>query len=426
MKTNELKQRQVKRRSKGSGSITQKQNGIYCFQFRGADGKKVTKSLGTRNYKIATEKAIPLADAFAAKDTADAVQQIAKAKELIDTKILELDGVWEAFVATRPSAGPGTLSLYKNALNRFANWAKKNRPSLTELADIDSQVASDWLQDEWAGGISASTYNDRRGTMLTITKALLRPYRLIENPWGGTDRKKMAGKQQVRLPLNKEQVAALLNLEIKPDVLTLIALALCAGMRLKDAALLRWDCIAGGFITYTPAKTANTSSARVQVPILPTLVEAFEALPKEKETIYVMPRLADWYQRNSNGLNRMLLREIHSVTGSDKQDASGKGKIARCEYGYHSLRHTFCTECARAGVPATMLAAMAGDTIATLDKFYVKLDLAASPIPQLSRIRTTLALAVGGEGAQEREQLKQLVDELPVSEVRELLNRLSK
>lgn len=425
MKTAEEKPRQARRRSKGSGSITQKPSGIYCFQFRGADGKKVTKSLGTRNYKVATEKAIPLAEAFAAKDTAEAVQKIAKAKDLIDTKTLALDDVWEAFVATRPSAGSGTQSLYKNALNRFVNWAKENRPSLTELADVDARAASDWLQEEWEGGISASTYNDRRGSMLTITKALMRPYRLSDNPWIGTDRKKMAGKQQIRLPLNKDQVTALLNLDIEQDTRVLMLLALCAGMRLKDAVLLEWESIAGGFITYTPAKTINTSSARVQVPILPALLEALEALPKAKGEKFILPRLAEWYQSNSSCVNRMLLRKIHSVTGNDKQDASGKGKIARSEYGYHSLRHTFCTECARAGVPATMLAAMAGDTIATLDKFYVKLDLAASAIPQLSRIRTTLALAVGGEGAQEREQLKELVDELPLSKVRELIKKLS-
>ncbi len=121
----------------------------------------------------------------------------------------------------------------------------------------------------------------------------------------------------------------------------------------------------------------------------------------------------------------MLLREIHKVTGNSKQNATGKGKIARSEYGYHSLRHTFCTECARAGVPATMLAAMAGDTIATLDKFYVKLDLAASAIPELAPICSTLALAIGGEGAQERERLKQLIDEMPIFRVRELINDLS-
>jgi integrase len=425
MKTAEEKPRQTRRRSKGSGSITQKPSGIYCFQFRGADGKKVTKSLGTRNYKVATEKAIPLAEAFAAKDTAEAVQKIAKAKDLIDTKTLALDGVWEAFVATRPSAGTGTQSLYKNALNRFVTWAKANRPSLRELADVDARAASDWLQEEWEGGISASTYNDRRGSMLTITKALMRPYRLSENPWIGTDRKKMAGKQQIRLPLNKDQVEALLNMDIEQDTRVLMLLALCAGMRLKDAVLLEWESISGGFITYTPAKTINTSSARVQVPILPILLEALKALPRTKEEKFILPRLAEWYQSNSSCVNRMLLRKIHSVTGSDKQDASGKGKVARSEYGYHSLRHTFCTECARAGVPATMLAAMAGDTIATLDKFYVKLDLAASAIPQLSKIRTTLALAVGGEGAQEREQLKQLIDELPLSKVRELIKQLS-
>jgi len=58
-----------------------------------------------------------------------------------------------------------------------------------------------------------------------------------------------------------------------------------------------------------------------------------------------------------------------------------------------------------------------------VDKFYVKLDLSAQPIEQLSAIRSTLALVSGGEGNGEREQLKHLVDDMPISEVRKLLKK---
>lgn len=399
--------------------------GLYGFQIRGKNGNKVTGSLGTRNYKEAQDKAVPLAEAFSAKDSVQAVQLIARAKKLVDTRELKLEDVWKAFEETRPSAGEGTLKLYKNALNRFLVWTEEERPSLKELGEVDIQVASDWLHHEWTGGISASTYNDRRGAMLTITKALIRPYRLPENPWIETDRKKMAGKQQVRRPLNKEHVKALLAMEMDPDVRVLMLLALCAGMRLMDAVLLERESVADGFITYTPAKTKNTSAAQVQVPIIPILDDAIQKLPKQKSDKYLLPKLAEWYLDRSDCVNRMLVRKIHAVTGKKKQDATGKGKVARREYGYHSLRHTFCTECARAGVPASVLAAMAGDTIATVDKFYVKMNLSAPAIRELAPIKSRLALASGGEAAQEREKLKQLIDELPIAEVRKLIKELS-
>jgi integrase len=301
---------------------------------------------------------------------------------------------------------------------------EEHNPSVTDIADINDEVASDWLDSEWKSRISASTYNDRRGSMLTITKALMRPYRLLSNPWMGAERKKLAGKQQQRLPLSREHVQTLLEKEMEQDVRALMLLALCAGMRLKDAALLQWSSVGGCFISYSPAKTKNTSAAKVQVPMLPWLAQELEDLPKDEDSEYVVPRLAAWYKRNSTGISRMLVRELHKITGRSIQSAEGKGKVARSEYGFHSLRHTFCTEAARAGVPATMLAAMAGDTISTIDKFYVKINLAVQPVEQLSGIRSALMLASGGEGSGEREQLKRMVDELPISEVRKLINEL--
>lgn len=350
MPTTGDKRRQTKRRAKGSGSLTQKSNGIYCFQYRGKNGKKLTRSLGTRNRREAEKAIKPMVEALRSEDTVEALHQIAKAKELIDTRSLPLDEIWEAFKKTRPSASEGTMELYRRSLNRFISWAEVNRPGISEIADIDDQAAHDWLESEWKSGISASTYNDRRGAVLTITKSLMRAYKLRENPWMPTPRKKQAGNQQVRRPLTKDHVSKLLELDVDQDIYVLLLLGLCAGMRLKDAALLERKSISNNFVTYTPAKTRHTSSARVQVPIIPLLAKAIDRLEIESSQKYLLPRMAEWYMRNRNYLNKNILPVIHSVTGDARQDASGKGKIARREYGYHSLRHTFCTECARAGV----------------------------------------------------------------------------
>ena len=425
MQTKSDSPRRTKKRAHGTGAIIKKANGIYAFQYRDANGKKVTKTLGTRNRSEAEQLAEPYAATTRAIDTAEAVQQIARAKDLIHSKALPLCAAWSAFEATRPSASAGTIKLYQNAFNRFVAWAIEHRPEVTAMSDIDEQTAGDWLHHEWQGSISASTYNDRRGSMLTITNALLKPYRLQSNPWKGTERKRMAGKQQHRLPLSREHVQELIGQDMKQDIKALMLLALCAGMRLKDAVLLKWSNIGGGFITYQPAKTKNTSAAKVQVPVLPLLSEMLDALPRGEGSDDVLPRLAGWYRRSSTGVSRMLVRELHKITGRSIQDASGKGKVARSEYGFHSLRHTFCTEAARAGVPATLLASMAGDTIATVDKFYVKLDLAAQPIEQLAQIQTTLALVAGGASS-EREQLKKLADQLPLHQVREILEEYLK
>ena len=420
------KTRKTKKRTRGSGSIIQKPSGVYAFQYRDTQGKRITKSLGTRNRQTAETLAEPLSATLGAKSAVEAVKHITKARELIDTLPLPLGEVWEAFENTRPSAGAGTLGLYKHAFTRFKTWVEENKPSVVDLADINEEIASDWLHAEWKGQISRSTYHDRRGSMLTITKALMKPYRLQENPWPLTARIKKAGQpQQQRLPLSREHVQALLEQEMKQDVRAIMLLALCAGMRLKDAALLKWPDVSERMITYVPAKTKNSTEAKPQVPILPLLAQTLKDLPRDEDSEYVVPRLAAWYLRCSTGISRMLVRELHKVTGKSIQSADGKGKVARSEYGYHSLRHTFCTELARAGVPVAKLAAMAGDTIATVDKFYVKLDLSAQPIEQLSAIRSALALASGGEGGNERERLKCMVDELPISEVRKLLKKLS-
>jgi integrase len=417
MKTKEDRSRKIKQRAKGTGAIITLPSGMYAFQYRAADGKKKTKSLKTRNRKEAEEKAKPLAAMVSAQDQADAVKGIAKARELIDNGSLPLGDVWEEFMLTRPTAGAGTLKLYERIFKQFTVWLKAKYPETTDFADVDEAMAKAWLIDVWADGISASTFNDKRGALQTITKALVQADKIKSNPWRKTAAKK-AVKQQRREALSPEQAQALIEVQTTKENHALLMLALFGGLRLKDAALLKWECVKGRTIQYIPAKTERTSEIKATVPILPPLQAALDALPREGD--YVLPETAESYQRRTETIKSRVLKLVQGVTGTEKNE-SNLGLVNRSKYGYHSLRHTFATEAARAGATAAELQSMTGDTMQTLGKYYLAVKIDERPNQYFANIRRLAS----GQTESEREELMRLADELPLAEVKRILKMIN-
>jgi len=416
MKTTTDKRR-TKKRNHGTGAIITLPSGFYAFQYRAIDGKKKTKSLKTRNRKEAEEAAQPFIQMMGAKDQAEAVRAIAKARDLVNNGALPLADVWEAFIATRPSAGAGTLKLYERIFIQFTAWLRQMNPQIEDFADIDESTARAWLIEVWGGGISASTFNDKRGALQTITKALINAGKVKSNPWQGTASKK-AVKQQRREAITPDQASELIELETTAENHALLMLALFAGMRLKDAALLKWECVKGRTIQYTPAKTERTSEVQATIPILPPLEAALSVLAREGE--YVLPETAKSYQRRTETVKARVLKLVQGVAGYEKNEST-QGLICRSKYGYHSLRHTFATEAARAGATAAELQAMTGDTMQTLGKYYLAVKIDEKPNSHFANIRRLAS----GQRESARDELARFADELPLSEVKELLKRIN-
>lgn len=407
-----------KRRSRGTGSIIKKASGNYAFQYRNARGQRITKSLKTKSRKEAETQAKELERALTARDSQDALHEIARARELIDTRALPISEVWAAFLDTSPTASAGTLKLYRRSLMDFQEWLAENRPSQSDFSLVSQEDADDWLSTVWNRGVSASTYNDRRGALSLIHKQLARPYRLGSNPWTKTARKK--GVQQKRLPLTRDQIKKVLELELDEETRALIYLGLFAGMRLGDAVSLQVEDISEGVITYTPAKTAATSGAVARVPILPVLSQAIAPILKNRSKGPLLPETEKLYLRSRDAVIQKVLRIIHSITGRGEQNHVAQALRSRSLYGFHSLRHTFATEAARAGVSASMLQLMTGDGMQTLQKFYVQIgELSTTPASGFDKLPALLA----PEGRQnsKREELKQLAEGLPLQLVDDLI-----
>lgn len=414
---------QKKRRSRGTGAIMKNSSGYYAYQYKDAAGARRTQSLKTKSLKEAKKQAEELEKAAVAKDAVEALQVIARHKDLLHVDPMPITDVWEEFLKTGPTAGPGTLGLYRAIWNRFSAWLAEHRPNITDLADVDTHTAQAYLDERWAEGIAASTYNDVRNALGHISKALAARKRGLTNPWPAGRAAQKKQEQQKRLPLDQTHRKNLLGIldelqhEHAAEIRVLFMLGLYAGMRLGDAATLKSDCIKNGWITYTPEKTKRTSRATARIPVLPPLAEALGHITMNADAL---PAIADLYRRHQSSAKRMVMAIITDATGGGTQEHDGQHIQARTPYGFHSLRHTFATEAAKAGATTGHLKSMLGDNIATIDRYYTKTaglqsraEIEFQPLP---------SLLAGSPRQSERDQLHSLVDTLPIEVVRKMLN----
>jgi hypothetical protein len=156
------------------------------------------------------------------------------------------------------------------------------------------------------------------------------------------------------------------------------------------------------------------------VPVLPPLRRYLDALPPEDER--VLPQAAAHYERSPDYIKEHMLALIHGVTGEGKQEARAQRLRARSQYGIHSLRHTFATEAARAGAPVAYLSLMTGDTLQTLQRFYIQVGYGQEPVQGFGALIGMIDTRQSSHP--DRQRLAQLAEELPLATVQEILAQL--
>jgi integrase len=422
----------AKKRAHGVGTVFKdSRTGMYRYQWTDTTtGKKRTKSLGTKDRAEAERKAGAYTKMQEASDRDEAMLHIAKSRKLVHVGDVPLDEAWATFLATDPTTSAGTLANYRRNLAHFVTWIKEYRPGMVGMADVDHEAARAYLETLWKTGIAAATFNQRRMSLARIAKAVAEKHG-TGNPWADTKPRPVA--EQQRLPLDAGQVAGLGDVFRNPDITIpyrdemrmLFLVCIYVGTRLCDAVNLKWEDVdlVAGRIDYTPAKTAGKAK-RAAVPILPPLASALFEWRADVPTDcpLVLPQIAAHYARNPDYIKRACLDVLHRVTGTGREHNAGvkaQYKVRRSAYGMHSLRHTFGTNIAAAGVPVAYLSSMMGDNITTVQKYYTHVGFAMELVEGFGTITNMIEAKQGADP--ERAKLHRLADELPLSAVREVL-----
>ncbi len=363
------------------------------------DGKYYTRSTGTADRDKAEEKLAEFIEPFKLQDEKDTLALLAKKVEGVTAEIqayedakpaLALaDGFEEYRRSTeRPDTGEATLSMYESQYRRFVEWMAVHHPGAGEVRHVTRQMA-----DEFMSGLaltfSANTYNKYATLFRRMWDVLAETARLTVNPWAKI-KHKAEGKAATRRELTVDELRRVCE-SAKGEMRTLLAVGIYTGLRLGDCALLEWDRVdlARRMISVVPRKTARHANGRhVVIPIHAALAAMLSEIPPKARKGYVMPETAATYSADRAALTDKIQAAFKAVGIRTTTKAKGATR-ATVEVGFHSLRHTFVSLAANAGIPLAYVQSLVGHTSPAMTRHYfhqseAALVSAVSALPAIS------------------------------------------
>ncbi|MCK4982074.1 MAG: tyrosine-type recombinase/integrase, partial [Victivallaceae bacterium] len=240
-----------------------------------------------------------------------------------------------------------------------------------EINDITPEIADSFAQQLRGNDLAVDTHN-RKIRRLKKFFEVLSDYRSDNNPFLAKSLRRKEREEQEhlvrRISFSREQEVKLLEaleddsrmVKNKPEIKVIYHLGMFTGQRLKDCVLLRWDMVDLNRkrIWVKQFKTGK----EVTIPMAPKLFEVLTEAKEWKVDQYVCPNVAKRYNiLNSEGknvgnnmVNIDVLRIIKWIGLEPSVKVPARKKKVTV-YGFHSLRHSFASHCAEAGVPKAVV-----------------------------------------------------------------------
>ena len=269
------------------------------------------------------------------------------------------------------TTAPRTLVKYKQVAHDFlTHLGGRAGLPLPTISPADIRGFRDALAKS---GHSPSTCNQ------TVRKTLSAPFEAARrlgyipmNPCAGVESLKDAGGGEVDT-FTPENVASLCN-AASGDWRGVILAGYFTGLRLSDITELRWESIdlKTGLLKL---KTGKTGKA-VIIPLAPELADWLRDQPRGIAKAPVFPELAGQAGPGRNGLS-MQFKGIMAgakIKGRTLRTGEGKGRT-RSSLSFHSLRHSFNSALANAGVAQEVRQKLTGHASAAMNDRYTHTEV---------------------------------------------------
>ena len=361
-------------------------NGIYFFRYQ-INGQRKAVSLKTKNQEEAVAEAKQLLPVVKATTTEIISAHIKQARSLeLKKETLPLLNAWEVYSQNPERATPATIAekiSYETTFNQFISFVDNNQLG---ISDITPEITDKFAQHMRSLSISVDTHN-RKIQHLRKIFDVLKEYREGDNPFSAKSLRRREREEQEHVPrrmsFTREQEQRILEVleddkfkvMNKPEVRVVYHLGMFTGQRMKDCVLLRWDKVDLNRrrIWVKQFKTGK----EVTIPIAPKLLEVLKQAREWQTNHYVCPNVAQRYNKvdakgkntGNNLVNIDVLRVIKWIGLEPSVDVPGRNKKVTV-YGFHSLRHSFVSHCAEAGVPKAVVLSIIGANSEIVDKHY--------------------------------------------------------
>ena len=360
-------------REKGMGNLQREKSGRWTMRV-GINGKRYCRSARTKD-----------------RDQAERELQRFLAPFGRGSYRLPLADVWLEYLRSpnRSEQAKTTLDGKRAVWMQFAKWMEHFYLPIKDLGGVTSEMIAEYLaciRPE----VCATTYNSRVCTLREIFRTLTKKARLEEDPWEGV--RLRPDDSHSRRELTLDEVKRLLNAARRVgnggigtpnpqspynEWYKLIQIGIYTGLRLGDCCRLDWSQINLGakIIQIVPQKTRRHHQRMVTIPIHPALGRTLLAGPRYVAG-RILPRISALYEcgswRVAHGLTKIF--KAANITTSVKLEGR---KHRTPEATFHSLRHTFVSFAANAGVPLHIVQSIVGHESTAMTRHYYHENLAA-------------------------------------------------
>ena len=434
MKAKDEKREAKKYRAHGFGSL-EKRGKMYVARWM-VNGKRFTRSTGEHEIGKAREKLEEFTRPYRIGNEIEALQahevkikgREAELNALIEGKAaLKVGQIFSVFKKMPECDGLSKrhIERYERVLSGLADWLEKNRPEMIEARKV-SRMAARSYADYLSANFAVSTRNIYVRLLRYIWKSIMRKenlenedgknsaLRILEdkeprarieiNPWDDVENVSLVGKEHSRRELTIDELKRICAY-VTGELRLLFAIGIYTGLRLGDCVLMDWGEIdlARRRITVIPRKTRRKSGMEVVIPIHNVLYGMLCETPEKLRRGRVLPSCAKEYIDEESRISKRI-KDVFESCGIKTSWKCADGKKARCDVGFHSLRHTFVSMAANAGASLELVRKIVGHTSRTMTRHYFHEDEAAlrDTVAQLPDVTGgAVAFASAGPGVVE-------------------------
>ncbi|MEG2076137.1 MAG: tyrosine-type recombinase/integrase [Victivallaceae bacterium] len=389
------------------GSIYQKTSGTYYYRYQ-IDAERKAISLKTKNQEEAKRKVKELLPVLKATSMEVVSAHVAHARNLIKpANVLPLTEAWNTYSKHPNRATPATVNERLNYEADLRDFLASLPESCQYLHDVTPELADAYAQKLRERQLAVDTHNRKIKRLRKIFSTLVE-YCPNGSPFQSPVLWRKEREEQEhntrRLAFTREQEQALLNVladsthkvKNKPEIRVIYYLGMFTGQRLKDCVLLQWHKVdlERRRIWVKQFKTGK----EVTIPIADQLLTILQEAMTWRQDEYVCPNCAARYKKadatgknvGSNQVGLDVLRVIRWIGLEPSVEVPGRKKKATV-YGFHSLRHSFASHCAEAGVPKAVLLSILGTDSDIADKYYTHIgdEAQEKAIAAIANITTT-------------------------------------
>lgn len=342
-----------------TGSLQCERNGVWTMRVS-FEGRVYSRTAGTKDRKRAEMELAKFVVAV-------------ECEHAHDTAPGPLLKEWPRYEGSAAAArlSPKMRGNRYRAWRYFSMWMNSEHPEVGDACAVTRQMVESYM-GFFGCGRSAMTYNLCICSLRAVFRVLLGSDAEESNPLNFVAPK--FSDSRPRRELSADEVRRIVSSAAGKggEWPLLVALGVYTGLRLGDCCRLPWESVdlAQGVIQLVPHKTRRYAHGRrVSIPIHEQLMAMLAATPPQGRSGFVLPGIAGEYEtarwRISKGLDR-----IFDGAGIVKS-VMYEGRRRLTPFAtFHSLRHSFVSFAANAGVPLVVVQTIVGHTSTAMTRHY--------------------------------------------------------